>query len=203
MIENYLFTFLISAIGAGIGAYLVQKFKNVATKEDIAEITKNQKEVEHVINQKFNNEQAILEEQRKVIINFYNQVYIYKNHIVTLGLNVLLKYREFEENINDFNSIRKEFSNVLLASANINLMIRNEDILKLVNLIIEIQDCYIDMFLEFIYTQNEIGNKQEEISKINILRDKFVKKRDAINFRLDFVLQQYLVYSKSILNYNK
>ncbi len=50
MIENYLFTFLISAIGAGIGAYLVQKFKNVATKEDIAEITKNQKEVEHVIN---------------------------------------------------------------------------------------------------------------------------------------------------------
>ena len=118
-------------------------------------------------------------------------------------MNVLLKYREFEENINDFNSIRKEFSNVLLASANINLIIRNEDILKLVNLIIEIQDCYIDMFLEFIYTQNEIGNKQEEISKINILRDKFVKKRDAINFRLDFVLQQYLVYSKSILNYNK
>ena len=77
--ETIIFSIIAGAVGAFFGAYLQQKGKNLATKEDIAKITRTQEEIKtelanrsHFSRARYDKEVEIYQKVWPKLLNFYD-----------------------------------------------------------------------------------------------------------------------------------
>ena len=75
---------VMAAFGAGVGTYITQKVKNVATKADIAAITEITKEIESRILNTYWSKQKTWELKQQVIFEVFKELATLNHHLLTL-----------------------------------------------------------------------------------------------------------------------
>ena len=155
---------LIGLYLALVKSYFQEKGKNIATKEDIEEITQKVEKIKNDLNYSTQTKLSIKAEEKKALIDFYEKYYQFQNYLFDVTLVGIHednkeKIRDIEEKIDE---LKSDYD---IASAKMELLVDNE---KFIN----------DTKLLKLNTIKYHGLVSDFIGKIEML---FIETRQVLN----------------------
>jgi len=137
-------------------SYFNEKGRNIATKEDIGQITEIVEEVKNDLEILTQSKLSIISEERNAILEFYKMYHLWLNTTIDISFNNISDENEIEIK-QQFIERSNQHKNVSLAQARLDLFIDNESLIKICN----------KMVIETLKLKH-IGDKSlGEIRKIN------------------------------------
>ncbi|MHA3045504.1 hypothetical protein JSO61_009295 [Riemerella anatipestifer] len=177
-------------------SYFQEKGKNIATKEDIEEITQKVEKIKNDLNYSTQTKISLKSEEKKTLIEYYEKYYQFQNYLYDISLVGINeenseKIREIEEKIDH---LKSDFD---IVSAKLELLINNKDFInKTRDLKLHTLECqsliteYIGnvekLFIKvkYILNSNSKENQKEEITKIYEQRSNLCKELNTKKLEL-------------------
>jgi hypothetical protein len=159
-----LLTIIIGILAWGLRNYVNEKFKNLATEQDIKGITKIVEKVKHELSVLTNKRNVLFNEEKEALVSFLSVWSIWYSYIKSMeDFHKVSDYEVLSDISKKYNT---DYDKVLLAMSKVELFLNNEEIVRASHNLIQatfvIQECNEKHILVFHRRRLEMNSAQEE-----------------------------------------